>query len=270
MSNSPLNEKVALVTGAGRGIGKGIALSLAGAGADVAVVDIEESTGPVVSEQIRNQGQRSCFIQADLQREDSIREMIETCVERLGRLDILVNNAKPRLEPLPFEQSLDAWDLEMNVMLKAPTLTTRYARPHLSEHRDGSIINIASTNARYVSHQPVTYHVAKAGLVQLTRYLAREFGQDGIRVNSISPGLVDILDDGQPLTSRHPNDVITETAVPLQRACTVEEIGNLVVFLSSEGGSYVTGQDLTIDGGITVNDHFHVARKAFERQHRQE
>ena len=130
--------------------------------------------------------------------------------------------------------------------------------------KGGSIVNIGSTNAFFVSHQPLAYHVAKAGLIQLTRYLACEFGSDGIRVNCICPGLVDIYDNNKPLTSDPANKAITELSVPLRRAAFAEEIAEAVLFLCSS--AYITGQVLTLDGGISLNDHFHLVRKAFQSQ----
>jgi 3-oxoacyl-[acyl-carrier protein] reductase len=111
----------------------------------------------------------------------------------------------------------------------------------------------------------VSYHVAKAGLVQLTRYLAVEFGPHNIRVNAICPGLVDIPDRGQPLTADPVNRAVTETIVPLGRATSPEEIAELAVFLCTDAAAYMTGQVLMLDGGETLIDQFYAARKAFNR-----
>lgn len=258
-----LSGKVALVTGAARGIGRVIAKELAKAELRVIVTDIEAEAGKLVVEDILAVGHEAFFIKGDLRSEDAIKALLETSVEHFGQLDIVVSNARPKLRLLPFEESFSEWDLAMDVLLKAPALIAKYAVSHFRKAGGGNIINIGSTNAFLVSHQPVAYHVAKAGLVQLTRYLASEFGHQGIRVNTICPGLVDIYDDNKPLTDNPVNKAIVEIAVPLKRAALAEEIAEAVLFLCSNSATYITGQTLILDGGITLNDHFHVAKNAF-------
>lgn len=258
-----LKNKVALVTGAARGIGRVIAQELAKAELRVIVTDIQEETGKSVVEDILSSGHEAFFIKGDLRSEKAIKDIIDTGVQHFGRLDIVINNARPDLRILPFEGSLSEWDLAMDVLLKAPALLTKYAVTELRKVGGGSIINIGSTNAFFVSHQPMVYHVAKAGLIQLTRYLACEFGSEGVRVNCVCPGLVDIYDNNKPLTSNPINKAIVEFSVPLKRAAVAEEIAEAVLFLCSNSSAYITGQVLTLDGGITLNDHFHLARKGF-------
>ena len=258
-----MRGKVALVTGAARGIGRIIAKELAKADLKVIVNDIEEEAGKSTVEDILAVGHEGFFIKGDLRREDSIKALVETGVQHFGQLDIVINNARPDLRILPFEESFSEWDLAMDVLLKAPALLAKYAVAELRNVGGGSIINIGSTNAFFVSHQPLAYHVAKAGLIQLTRYLACEFGSEGVRVNCVCPGLVDIYDNNKPLTSDPTNKAIAEFSVPLKRAAFAEEIAEAVLFLCSDSSAYITGQVLTIDGGITLNDHFHLARKGF-------
>ena len=255
-----LRGKVALVTGAARGIGRIIAKELAEADLKVIVNDIEEEAGKSVVEDILAVGHEGFFIKGDLRREDFIKALVETGVQHFGRLDIVINNARPDLRILPFEESFSEWDLAMDVLLKAPALLAKYAVAELRKVGGGSIINIGSTNAFFVSHQPLAYHVAKAGLIQLTRYLACEFGSEGVRVNCVCPGLVDIYNNNKPLTSNPTNKAIAELSVPLKRAAFAEEIAEAVLFLCSDSSAYITGQVLMIDGGITLTDHFHLAR----------
>lgn len=259
-----LQGKVALITGAAYGIGRIIAKVFAEAGASVVIADIQETRGEMVARTIRDAGLRAVFVKADLRRESDIKAMIDFAVDSFNRLDIVINNARPRLRHLPFAESLEEWDLAMDVLLKAPAIAAKYILPELLESGGGSIVNIASTNAFSISHQPVTYHVAKAGIVQLTRYMAYEFGPKGIRVNAICPALVDLYDeDRQPLTSDPVNKVMTELVVPLKRASSAEEIAGAALFLCTDVAAYITGQVLIIDGGVTLGDHFRVARKAF-------
>lgn len=261
-----LKGKVALVTGAGQGIGRAIAKTFAGEAASVVIADIDESNGEAVAREIRDSGDAALYVKTDLRQETDIEKMVTLTSESFGRLDIVVNNARPKLSPLPFAESLEEWDLAMDVFLKAPALIAKYALPYLTNSGGGNIINIASVNAFFIApHQPVSYHVAKAGLVQLTRYLAVELGPHNIRVNSICPGLVDIQDRGQPLTADPVNRAVTEAIVPLGRATSPEEIAELAVFLCTDAAAYMTGQMLILDGGETLIDQFHAARKAYNQ-----
>jgi glucose 1-dehydrogenase len=262
-----LGGKVAIVTGAGQGIGKAIAMAFADAGASVVIADIQEKTGEATAQAIIKKGKKASFIKTDLRRESDIEKMVAFAAEKYGRLDIVINNARPKLSPqLPYSESLEEWDLAINVFLKAPALTAKYALPLLIKAGGGSIINIASVNAFYIApYQPAAYHVAKAGLVQLTRYLTVEFGQYNIRVNALCPGLVDNTDRGKPLTADPVNRAVTDVVVPLKRAASPEEIAEIALFLCTDTARYITGQALMADGGEMLKDHFHVARDAFNK-----
>jgi glucose 1-dehydrogenase len=261
-----LNGKVALVTGAGQGIGKAIAMTLASTGASIVIADIQKETGEATVGAIIKNGGKAGFVKTDLCLENDIEKMVAFTAEKYGRLDIIVNNARPKLSQLNYSESLKEWDLALDVFLKAPALIAKYALPLLIQSGNGSIINIASVNAVYIApHQPAAYHVAKAGLVQLTRYLAVEFGQYNIRVNAICPGLVDVTDRSKPLTADPVNKAVADIVVPLKRAALSEEIAGIALFLCSDASRYVTGQALTIDGGEMLMDHFHVARNAYNK-----
>lgn len=258
-----LAGKAAIVTGAGQGIGRAIASELAEAGASVIVCDINSAGGESTLREIAFQGASAIYSNVDVRHEPELKGLMDMCVEKFGRLDILVNCARPRLQQTTYEESFNEWDLAMDVLLKAPALAARYALSHMAKNGGGSIINVSSTNADFVSHQSVAYHVAKAGLNQLTRYLAREYGSKNIRVNTVCPGLVDILHRGQPLTANEVNKTVVHLAVPLQRAAKSAEIAKVVRFLCSDDAQYITGSTVHVDGGITVNDHFHIAREAY-------
>lgn len=257
-----LEDKVVLITGAAQGIGQIIAKVFAEAGAAVVISDVQDVAGESTAKSMRNKRLRAQFIKADLRQEKDIKAAVEFTVESYGRLDIVINNARPKLRLLPFVESLEEWDLAMNVLLKAPALIVKYALPYLTKSGNGSIINISSTNAFFISHQPVAYHVAKAALLQLTKFLAYDLGPRGIRVNAICPGLVD-LHDRKPLTSDQVNKTITETIVPLKRAASPQDIAEAALFLCMNSSSYITGQVLTVDGGVTLGDHFNIAKKTF-------
>lgn len=258
-----LKEKTVLITGAGRGIGKTIAEFLTSKGWTVVLTDIDEEAGLSVTRELQKQGRGVEFFQADLTKERNIEILFEFIQRHFGRLDALVNNARPKLSHLNWVEGFDEWDLAINVLLKAPALTAKYALPLLRLSDSAAIVNIASTNAFFISHQPLTYHVAKAGLLQLTRFLAVDLGSQGIRVNAICPGLVDLDGDRTPLTEHPVNRTITHLAVPMRRAAIVEEIARAVLFLITEGSSYINGQTLVLDGGLSLNEQFHIAKKAF-------
>ncbi len=258
-----LGGKVVLITGAAQGIGRAIAEKFARNGAIVVVTDIQRLAGEKVVKVICRRGGKAFFIFADLSKENDIKELVNLIIKKFGRLDILVNNARPRLTVLPFEESLNEWDLSMDILLKAPVLLVKYAIPYLRKAKNAGIINISSTNAAYISHQPVTYHLAKAAILQFTRFLAFQFGNQGIRANAVCPGLVDLTDVKKPLTSNNVNRKVVKLAVPLQRAASVEEIANVVLLLCTDTTSYITGQVINVDGGITLGEHFHVVRRAF-------
>ena len=260
-----LKDKVVLITGGARGIGKGIAELFAREHASVMILDIVRAEGEKVARSLCRAGLHCHFCYADLRKESDIKSMVDYTVSSFGKLDILINNAKPILQKCDYAQSLEEWDLAMDLILKAPALAVKYAIPEMIKSGGGCILNISSTNAVTISHQPVTYHVAKAGLVQLTRYVAYEFGKKGIRANALCPALVDLYDkDRRSLTSDPVNKKLTELVVPLGNAATAEEIAKAALFLCREDSGYITGQVVIIDGGMTLGDQFGVARKAYQ------
>ncbi|MBX7136858.1 MAG: SDR family oxidoreductase [Oligoflexia bacterium] len=258
-----LQGKAAIVTGGGHGIGKVIAASLAECGASVAIADLSEEYGVKATEEINRQGHMAAYFPVDLRDGKSIAALSKAVGTHFGRIDILVNNARPKLAVAPFKESLAEWDLGLEVLLKAPALLSAACQELLAKN-NGSIVNIVSVAAQFVSHQPAAYHVAKAGLVQLTRFLAVEFAPQKIRVNAVCPGLVDLFDENKPLTANPLHRQTAEIVVPLKRAGTAAEIADCVTFLCADAASYITGQVLSCDGGETLQDHFHVVREALK------
>lgn len=260
------SDRVVIITGAAHGIGKIMAFAFAKSGAQVVIADIRVKEAEKVAAQIRDANGRASFVRTDLRKEADIKKLIATAKSRFKRIDILINNARPQLKHLPFVQSFKEWDLGMDVFLKASALTARYAIPEMMKNGGGNIVNMTSINATLICHQPAVYHVAKAGIIQLTRFLAYEYGHQGIRVNAVSPGLVDLKDDDRPaLTSNHINKKVTEQVVPLKRAASGEDIAHSVLFLCSDAASYINGEVLTIDGGMTLGDQFGLMRRSGTR-----
>jgi 3-oxoacyl-[acyl-carrier protein] reductase len=180
---------------------------------------------------------------------------------RSGRLDVLVNSAAPpRSGRLPFPDNVAKWDTEMAILLRAPVIAVAKALPLLRRGAPSAVINIASILAEKVAQESAAYHAAKAGLVQFTRYLAFQEAAAGIRANAVLPGIVD-RDGGPKLSDNADNRVVLEAAVPMGHAANGENVADVVTFLASDQASYITGQSLVVDGGLTLGEVFHVSRK---------
>ncbi len=253
-----LSGKTALVTGAAQGIGRAIAEKLAAAGADVVIADIQSDKGKAIAKALTG----AHFIHADLETNEQPKKLVEEAIKATGQLDIIVNNARPRIDLSPFPDCMGDWDRAMNVMVKVPAQIIAEALPYLTEQGGGTVLNISSVAAFHVSNQPVTYHVAKAGVVQMTKKLAQELGPKGIRINALCPALVDL--DDRPM-GRHQDPLdkpVTQSAVPTGKATTAEEVANTALFLCSDASSSITGQAVVIDGGMTLGDQYDCARNA--------
>lgn len=268
-----LDGKVAIVTGGARGIGAGIARCLARDGAKVAVLDLD---GPEAEATASSLGHGSIGFACDVADEGTVQRGIADVVAKFGRLDILANNAgagrapmdpaifRPgsgRVEDLPGE----AWDEQMSQNLRTTFLCTKYALPHLKAAGGGSIVNIASIAGISAAPTLPAYAAAKAGVISLSRSLALEHAPANIRVNAILPGFLwtrawEGLATGMRMTvpqfaDRDPRDIFLEVVkngVPLQREQTPDDIGNLAAFLCSDGAMNITGQAISVDGGITL------------------
>ena len=255
--------KVVVITGSAQGIGRVMAEEFISAGASVVIADIQKEKGRQTVKGLCRGGGEAYFIATNLSREEDIAQMVRKTVVRFGRVDVLINNACPRVKRVPYEESLGDWDLAMEVILKASAQTVRHALPYLKKSV-GQVINISSTNAYSISHQSVAYHVAKAGLLQLTRYLAHELGVYGIRVNAICPALVDVFEENRKPFSGDPDrKAVAEVILPFKKVPTAKAIAKAALFLSSDAAECITGQILTVDSGMTVADQFNVGMKAY-------
>ena len=263
---APLLGMRAVVTGGAQGIGAAICLGLKLAGADVAVADQQGRKAHALADELGRRGGVSLAIPADISTTEGCKEVITTAVSALGGLDILVNCAAPgREKALLGKLTPVDWDLHQKIVLDAAVRLADFASEHLAVSGHGVIVNISSITASSIAVDQCSwpYHVSKAGLDQLTRWLAVRFGGQGIRVNAVSPGLVD-RDNGHKLSDNLEHRSIIETIVPLRRAGTGEDIAKAVVFLSSFQSAYITGQVLTVDGGLGVNEVFGAALKAHQ------
>lgn len=255
-----LDGKVSLITGGAQGIGKSVAKVFAHEGATVVIADVQDEKGQAVAESLDGRG---TYIHTDLSKDNDIQEMISATVEKYGVLDVLVNNAAPSRHPDHAHNDLVAdWDATMDILLRAYLVGAKCAYAQMKETGGGNIINMGSTLAFSIARQSGAYHVSKAGIAHLTRYLAWEFGPKGVRVNSICPGLID-RDEGHRLTSDPVNREAIKISVPLKKAGSSIDVGYLALFLCTEEAAYITGQSILLDGGMSLGEQFEIARDSY-------
>mgnify|MGYP001077615492 FL=1 len=246
-----LTGKKALVTGAAVGIGRGCAVALARAGADVAIVDLNESAGKKTADEIRSLGRDSLFVSCDVTQKDQVQAMVQRVAGQFGRLDIAVNNAGIGILGADEEIDQAAWDRVIAVNLTGVFLCAQaQAQQFLRQSPvEGKIINIASMSAT-ICNCNASYNGSKAGVVQMTRMLAAEWGRFNINVNCLSPSYV--------LTPMHASTPVAvrqriRELTPLGHVQRPEDLYGAAIFLASAASNYVTGHDLMVDGGHTLN-----------------
>ena len=243
-----LDGKVALVTGAARGIGKAIALKFAQEGADVAFTDlvINEAAEETISE-IAAYGHKVKGYASNAAKFDETQTVVEEIIKDFGRIDILVNNAGITKDGLVMRMSEEQWDAVIAVNLKSAFNFIHAVVPQMARQKGGSIINMASIAGQMGNPGQVNYASSKAGLIAMAKSVAKEMGSRGIRANAIAPGYV-ITE----MTNALPEAVREEyiKAIPLKRGATVEEIANTALYLASDLSSYVTGQVIAVNGGL--------------------
>ena len=247
-----LTGKAALITGASRGIGRAIAVAMADAGAEVALVARSQQGLAETARLAEELGHKALVIPADVTQQEAVEVAVAAAVERLGHVDILVNNAGGSNFLVPFSDlRLPGWDKIMKLNLTSAVYACHAVGNHMRGRGSGSIINVASVAG--VSSAPflAPYGAAKAGLISLTKSLAVEWAQAGVRVNALCPGWT-ATDLNRNMWEDTSASKATVAQVPMQRWGRAEEMAGPAVFLASDASSYMTGQVLLIDGGQTA------------------
>jgi glucose 1-dehydrogenase len=260
-----LSGKSALVTGASSGIGQAIAIRLAEEGCDVAInyrknleeaKDTQEQAMLKACGQVEVCGRRSLLIQGDVSQEEDVINMVNQTIQTFGKLDILVNNAGIQKESPSHEVTAKDFDTVIAVNLRGAFLCARQMIQHcLSQNHPGIIINVSSVHEIIPRPSYVSYSVSKGGMRNLTRTLALEYAARGIRVNAIAPGAT-ITPINQEWVENPEKAEIVRSYIPMARAGTAEEMAAATAFLASDDASYITGQTLFIDGGLTLYADF--------------
>ena len=244
-----LEGKVALVTGAGSGIGEAIALLFTREGADIAVNDIDLPSADKTAEAVRKIGRKAIAVKADVAEPDEVDSMVDRVINELGGVHILINNAGiPIHGPLLEEQTVERWDRVVNVILRGTYLCSRRVGQWMAGQKTGKIVNISSVAGTKGSPTQASYGAAKAGVINLTRSLAADWGKYNINVNCIAPGVINT-----PLTQRTLLRMSTEEQIsqriPLGRLGEADDIAKAALFLVSEDAAYISGIILPVDGG---------------------
>jgi len=242
-----LKGKVALVTGGAQGIGKAVALMLARHGADVVVADVNLEKAAETAKEVEATGRGAMAVNVDVTRLSDVENMVESAIGRFGRIDILINNAGIARDKLILRMTEEDWDAVLDVNLKGTFNCTKAVIKHMSKQRSGKIVNIASVVGEMGNAGQANYSASKAGVIGLTKTIAREFAQRGINVNAIAPGYIQT-----PMTDVLPDKAKEELKrmIPMERLGQPEDVAYAVLFLVSDASSYVTGQVLNVNGGI--------------------
>ena len=239
--------KVAVITGASRGIGKSIALALAAHGATIVAMDMDQAATDAVVAELQAAGTKALAVVGNVTVAADVERMIDAAVEAFGRVDILVNNAGITRDGLIMRMKDEDWDAVLSVNLKGAFVCTRTAFKVMSKQRYGRIINIASVVGQMGNAGQANYCASKAGLIGLTKSNAREMAKRNVTVNAVAPGFI-----ATAMTDALPEKVREELAaqIPMERLGSADDIANAVLFLASEASGYITGHVLSVNGGM--------------------
>jgi 3-oxoacyl-[acyl-carrier protein] reductase len=241
------NGKIAVITGASRGIGRSISLALSAAGATIVAMDMDQQATEAIVAELKAAGGKALAVTGNVTVPEDAEKMIESAMKEYGRVDILVNNAGITRDGIFLRMKDEDWDAVLTVNLKGAFLCSRAASKVMTKQRYGRIINIASVVGQMGNAGQANYCASKAGLIGLTKSNARELAKRNITVNAVAPGFI-----ATAMTDALSDKVKAELTaqIPLERLGTAEDIANAVLFLSSENSSYITGHVLSVNGGM--------------------
>src|SRR5712664_2400520 len=256
-----LQGRVAIVTGAGRGIGRATGLELARMGADIVVAEVDRANTERTASEVRDLGRRALVVQTDVTSRDDLRAMVERTLAEFGRIDTLVNNAGIYRAATTLDVTEEHWDAVMNINAKAVFFATQAVLPTMIAQKRGVIVSLASIAGKIGSRANLPYNASKAAVISMTKSLALAHAADGIRVNCVCPGFVET--DMWTLVSREqgtllglsPEDFTEQraTQVPLGRMEHPEDVAKVIGFLASDRAGYMTGQAINVTGGLIMH-----------------
>lgn len=244
-----LEGKNAIVTGAGQGIGRAIALRLAQHGANVVISDVMEATAQAVADEVRALGRKSEAVVSDVRKLDQCEALIQKTVESLGSVDILVNNAGVTRDNLILRMKEEDFDFVLAINLKGVFNCCKAVARTMTKQRSGRIINISSVVGLMGNAGQVNYSASKAGVLGITKTLAKEFGSRGVAVNAIAPGFIQTA-----MTEKLTDEAKKQLAsvIPFERLGTADDVADAALFLASPLSSYITGEVIRVDGGMAI------------------
>ncbi|MBI4835044.1 MAG: 3-oxoacyl-[acyl-carrier-protein] reductase [Planctomycetes bacterium] len=244
-----LKNKVAIVTGGGRGIGREIALALAAQGANIVLVDVDEKTLSETAKEIESKGIKAMTAKADVTSSTDMEKLADEAMAKFGSIDILINNAGITRDNLIMRMKEDEWDKVLSINLKGIFNCTKSVSRYMMKQRSGRIVNIASVIGIAGNVGQANYAASKGGVIAFTKSAAREFAPRNINVNAVAPGFIQTA-----MTEVLNEDVKSKMMerIPLARLGTPKDVADAVVFLVSDASSYITGQTLVVDGGMVM------------------
>ena len=249
MCETVLEGKVSLITGGARGIGKEIAMLFARNGSNIAICDVNLEEAEKTAQEIRGLGRESLAFKADVTDSSQVQDMVDKILDKFNKIDILINNAGITKDNLLLRMSEDDWDKVIAVNLKGTFVCTKFVSKVMLKQRFGKMVNLASIIGIMGNAGQANYAASKAGIIGLTKSVAKELASRNICVNAIAPGFI-----RTDMTSKLPEEVQKKmlSFIPLGRFGEAKDVADLALFLSSESSSYITGQVIQVDGGMVM------------------